>query len=163
MKSTQTFLLPLLLLLALPLVGCDDDDDGFLVANATMNWVLFDECSDGFGIQAALFESETGRVYPSRDSVYVADPGGIIDTVITCRQGAQVCYGAETDPPSGIFWGVGIDGTEGCDDCCDICNDNVVEFDLLCGNGVQAAPGASSSDGSPNPVRIRGESRPHVR
>lgn len=149
-------LLPLALLVA----GCEDDDDGFFpIAEASMNWVLVDQCQDGRGIQAALFETETGRVFPSRSTVWVAPPGDEIDVVIECGDGNQVCFGAETDPSSDFFWGVGIDGNAGCDDCCDLCRDNVVEFDLFCDdNGLRAAPRASGTDETPR-MPVRGEIR----
>ncbi|MEM8962756.1 MAG: hypothetical protein AAGD38_14820 [Acidobacteriota bacterium] len=135
----------LLAIVALAMGACDDGPIA-PPPTATMDWALFDQCDDGLGLQAALFDTTTGRVYPSSSSVYVSSPGGVIDVRIECRLGAQVCYGAETDPPSSVFWGVGLDGNAGCNDCCDVCNDNIVEFDLLCGGTF--SPGTKSADGA---------------
>ncbi len=129
-----------LLAAAALLAGCDDDD--FLPGPrpmAAMDWVLFDGCTDGLGLQAAFFDFDHGRIWPSSQEVYVAPPGGAIDTRIVCEVGALICYGAETDPLSDIFWGVGIDGQESCADCCEPCEDALVEIDLVCGHGVTAS------------------------
>ena len=44
-----------------------------------------------------------------------------------CEVGALICYGAETDPRTDIYWGVGLDGVESCADCCEPCDDVLVE------------------------------------
>ncbi len=138
--------LPLLLALvaALVLAGCHDDDDLFDPINsARMGWTLTDACDDGLGLQAALFDTTNGLVYPSRDRVYTTSPGGDISVFIDCERGSQVCYGAETDPATDLFWGLGIDGNEGCDDCCDLCDDIDVGFTLSC-NGPAGAKSATA-------------------
>ena len=136
-----------LLLVAVSLLaGCDDDHYPTGPAPlAVMDWILYDSCADGLGLQAALFDVTHGGVWPSSQGVYVTGPGGAIDTRITCKAGALICYGAETDPPSGIFWGVGLDGDEGCGDCCEPCEDTLVELELVCGPRLLGAGAASAA------------------
>ncbi len=143
--------LALLLVAASLLAGCDDDHHHIGPPPvAVMDWILYDSCADGLGLQAALFDVTYGGVWPSRHGAYVTGPGGAIDTRITCEVGALICYGAETDPPSGIFWGVGLDGQESCADCCEPCDDVLVELELICGSrllstgkAVEAKPKAA--------------------
>ena len=128
------------------LFGCEDDYDApGPQPVAAMDWILVDGCGDGLGLQAALFDVTHGGVWPALNQVYFTGPGGEIDVRIACEVGALICYGAETDPPSDIFWGVGIDGNEGCDDCCEPCDDVLVEYELLCGTGLSSATGKSAS------------------
>ena len=124
------------LLLVLTLSGCDEGDIVGPIPNASMNWSLQDDCIDGHGIQAKLFDFTHDVVWPGRNQVYFADAGDAIDVTIGCERGAQVCFGAETDPATDIFWGVGLDGFEDCDDCCDTCDDFRIEFSLVCDQGA---------------------------
>lgn len=126
--------LALLLVAVSLLAGCDDDHYHIgPPPPAAMDWILYDSCADGLGLQAALFDVTHDRVWPSAHGAYYAGPGGAIDARITCEVGSYICYGAETDPPTGIFWGVGLDGHESCDDCCEPCDDVLVEIELVCG------------------------------
>ncbi len=137
-----------LALAALAMTGCDSDSDLFVPRDAAnMSWILVDDCDDGRGLEAALFDTDNGIVFPSTSRVYVSQPGGEIRADITCERRAQICYGAGTDPASDLFWGVGVDGNEGCDDCCDLCDDVVVEFVLFC-SGPGAANITSAKRGS---------------
>lgn len=149
-------LVPLLVaLLVGGLVACDDDDPLSPPLDAQMRWILEDGCSDGLGLQARLFDISFDRVYPSNSEVYFTDPGDAIDVTIQCPRNAQVCYGASTDPETDFFWGIGLDGLEGCDDCCEVCTDQEVEFLLTCGakrlkssaRDAVAAPVATSDAG----------------
>lgn len=127
----RTVPLTLLALLALALVACNDDGPT-RPRTATMRWVLEDSCADGLGIQARIFDVDFGQVWPSVDQVFFSPAGGEIDTSITCERGALLCYGATTDPETNIFWGLDIDGSQNCDDCCERCADGTVDFILNC-------------------------------
>lgn len=129
----RKILFPLFLMaFSIFVVGCDDDDGPSSPSNADMNWVLEDVCSDGLGLQARIFDVDRDIVWPSANQVFVSDPGGAVDTTITCRRGSLICYGATTDPETNIFWGLDIDGTQDCDDCCERCDDRLVQFQLTC-------------------------------
>jgi hypothetical protein len=43
-----------------------------------------------------------------------------------------VCYGARTDPPTNSYWGVDIDNSQGCDDCCTLCENVSRSIRLTC-------------------------------
>ena len=143
MRNTTTLLRLATLLAAVTLLAACDDHHYYSEPPplAAMDWVLVDGCNDGLGLQASLFDVTHDRVWPSPNQVYLADPGGAIDVRIACEVGALICYGAETDPPTDIYWGVGLDGVESCDDCCEPCDDVLVEWELVCGPGLTSTTG----------------------
>lgn len=98
-----------------------------------MTWSLSDGCSDGRGLHVRLFDKTNNLLWPNQSQVYVAQTGGSVDVTISCRTGARICYGAETNPSSTSYWGVGIDGTRGCDNCCVTCSATTVSRSLVCG------------------------------
>ena len=126
----RTLLLCLAACAALVLTACDDDP--IFLRESNMTFVLEDQCSDGYGLQARLFDLSNDLVWPSNSTVYVVGAGGDIDANIRCRTGALICYGATTEPETSFFWGVGIDGFASCDDCCEPCDDVVVRYSLSC-------------------------------
>ncbi len=130
MRTARYFLLPAVL--ALLFVGCSDSDGPTAPRTAQMTWILEDFCSDGLGIQARMFDTDQGLVFPSIDQVFFAAPGGDIETTLSCTRGALICYGATTDPETNIFWGQDIDGRQDCPDCCERCDDVIVQFQLTC-------------------------------
>lgn len=99
---------------------------------ANMAWRLTDGCSDGRGLQVKLFDKTNSLVWPDASHVYVVGSGGTFQQTISCRRGANVCYGAQTDPSNGTYWGVGIDGRQGCSTCCFTCADTTVASNLVC-------------------------------
>ena len=83
-------------------------------------WSMWDLCDDGYDIHLRFFDLTNNLVWPGDDRVYVLDESD--DYALSCRSGAQVCYGAEDS--SGFdtgWWGVGLDGTESCENCCSTC------------------------------------------
>ena len=68
-----------------------------------------------------LYNSSDSRigVWPDRNRVYVMSDGESNRHVLHPTSSGNVCYGARVEnDPGGGYWGVGIDGTRGCDDCC---------------------------------------------
>ena len=87
----------------------------------TMEWTITDVCNDGKEIQYRFFHrdnSRTLKTWPSTSRVYVARQ---FDTPYThtlqLDSGDRICYGAAM-PGSNYYWGIGLDGDQGCDDCC---------------------------------------------
>jgi hypothetical protein len=100
---------------------------------AAMSWSLTDACNDGRGIGVKLFDKTDNLVWPNAYEFYVAPPGGTVSLAIGCQRGAKICYGAEPNPPNGYHWGVGLNGTQGCDTCCYSCADTTISLRLTCG------------------------------
>lgn len=99
---------------------------------SNMTWSLSDGCNDGRGMRIRLYDKTNNLLWPNQSQVYVIGPGGTFEETIACRTGARICYGAETDPANTSYWGVGIDGTRGCDNCCFTCDTGRVARNLVC-------------------------------
>ena len=102
---------------------------------ANMTWDIRDACSDGWGIEVRFFDVTNSLVWPANSNlVYTANPAGTVRRTLSCVTGAQICYGARPrNDFSSDYWGVGIDGNQGCDTCCSICGaGNPTPKDLIC-------------------------------
>jgi hypothetical protein len=100
---------------------------------ARMEWSLVDGCNDGRGIAVRLFDKTNNLLWPSASQYWRTGPGGSVDVPIACQRGARICYGAATDPQTTSYWGIGLDGRQGCDSCCFTCDDYRVSRTLVCG------------------------------
>lgn len=94
--------------------GFDEGCDPIMTVRIT------DDCDDSADIGWKLFSDDRDWTWPSGTAVYVT-PGLGLDgyETITCKDGEQICFGAESE--SGLTWGVGTDFSQGCEDCCFIC------------------------------------------
>jgi hypothetical protein len=99
---------------------------------SSLTWVITDNCSDGKGLQVRFHDRTYGGLWPSRSEVYVVPSRDTRERTLSCRSGANVCYGARTDPPGSNYWGVDIDGSKSCDTCCTACRDASVARTLTC-------------------------------
>ena len=88
--------------------------------SSVLVWPLEDSCNDGFDMEVRFFDRTNGGVWPGSGEVYVLRGD---DTYrLACTPGARVCYGARArNSPYTNYWGVGLDGDEGCDRCCYTC------------------------------------------
>ncbi|MFN2425168.1 MAG: dockerin type I domain-containing protein [Candidatus Binatia bacterium] len=87
-----------------------------------VEWTLSDGCNDGKGIQYRLFDVDHDLVSPGGDQAWIIESfGGKSAVPVACINGAKICYGGEQRPPTGLYWGVGINGDEGCQSCCLTC------------------------------------------
>jgi hypothetical protein len=101
-------------------------------STARMEWSIADGCNDGRGIAVRLFDKTNNLVWPDGNRQYVAGPGESVNVAIACRRDARICFGAKTDPATNSYWGVGIDGRQGCDNCGYACADTRVGRTLSC-------------------------------
>ena len=110
-------------------LSCDGGDDG--AGNGGDPVLVFrieDACNDGYDFQYRFFErfsdgSLTGRRIPGGGNVYITRSFGQSHSHrLNCSSSAGYCVGANR---RGInetrYWGVGIDGDQGCTDCCYSC------------------------------------------
>jgi EF hand len=94
----------------------------------------------GSPIEFRFFDQTNKIEYPNTPQPYGLDAAGSSVT-IACRPGALVCYGAG-DSAGLLSWGVGLDGTRPCGDCCSTCGNTTVSFTLACGAAsIQLADG----------------------
>lgn len=99
---------------------------------SVFRWTLHDGCSDGRGLIARFFDKTDGGLWPDPSHVYVTESGGTIDRNLSCDTGHKICFGAAPDGDASYHWGVGIEGDQGCDDCCSTCGDFQRSLNLIC-------------------------------
>jgi hypothetical protein len=91
------------------------------VATSPMNWTFMNACAAG-SIQLRLFDQESTAVWPTDPTqVYVVDYGDTRAVQLTCVNGDTICYGGDVPGLAG-FWGVDIDDSQNCTDCCFACD-----------------------------------------
>ncbi|GAB3286317.1 DUF7477 domain-containing protein [Parahaliea aestuarii] len=87
---------------------------------------ITDACNDGRPLDYRFFDKTNNLVWPNSSQYYYTSGYYSTDShTLSCRTGAQICYGAETD---NWYWGVGLDGDRGCEDCCVTCQ--TTEFNV---------------------------------
>jgi hypothetical protein len=87
-------------------------------SSATLNLLVSDGCSDGRGLYVRLWDETTGQDFPGGGQAWIIPVGGSGNVSATGNPGDKICYGAETNPPTSSYWGVGVDNSHGCDHCC---------------------------------------------
>jgi len=99
---------------------------------SSLTYTVTDSCNDGRGLQIKFFDTTNNGVWPSANEVYLVPVGQTRTTTLSCRTGAQICYGARTDPASNIVWGLDLDRSRGCDNCCTTCQNGSRTLPLSC-------------------------------
>lgn len=87
-------------------------------------------CGSLVSIKYRYFGLYSGSVWPSPKGYYYTNSQSSDD--IMCLVGDLICYGAASG--NDLFWGVGLDNTNGCLGCCSECVENAVygAWDLTC-------------------------------
>jgi hypothetical protein len=69
-----------------------------------------------------LFDDKAGTVWPAdQTQVYVVDYGDTRAVQLSCVNGDTICYGGDVPGVAG-YWGVDIDDSQNCTDCCATCD-----------------------------------------
>ena len=122
--------------------------------------MIEDACADGREIEFRFFQIRSGnivRVWPSSSRVYIAPFGEPVTATLDPSQpelGGQICFGGES---GNRYWGIGLDGNQGCDNCClsvPTAGTITESHRLTCGQaggaaGVQALTRTSPEPGDP--------------
>ena len=88
--------------------------------NATFTWTVSDRCGDGLGLYVRFFDETNNLVFPNSSQVYIINSGRTSTIKLSVKRGAKICYGAEPTDLDGYYWGVSIDNSQGCANCCNI-------------------------------------------
>jgi hypothetical protein len=100
----------------------------------TQAWILSDNCADGVGVRFRLFEmtgDKASLIWPNLNNFYLLPRGESRSIQVQVHRGAKLCYGAESEDGQ-RYWGVGVGGDQGCQDCCRIADGSSVTFTLNC-------------------------------
>ena len=111
----------------------DGQAEGRLIRHllgGTIKFRITDACDDGQAIHYRLFQDESNDNSPwaarwpsEQDKAYVARADGAEGFSRIPCPGKRVCFGAESADRR-RRWGVGLDGNQGCSDCCRSCPDS---------------------------------------
>lgn len=89
-------------------------------------WTLVDDCDDGLDVSWRLWSQERDWAWPGPDHPFVSEGvGRPSHEEIECLKGEDICVGALAGER---VWGVGVDGTGACNDCCFRCIDEPVDL-----------------------------------
>ena len=133
----------------------------------TIKWTISDQCNNGYSIDYNFHDRAHNWAWPGGGQVWVINYGQTFNQTLSCVPGANVCVGARMTDGSGSYWGVNIDDSSGCTNCCGTCgNAGTYSFGFSCsstpppaGNGqctgLQDAPNVcgpchSDADCGPN-------------
>lgn len=92
-------------------------------AQSEMTWKFQNDYK--YKAQVKFFSSDRkGHVWPGQDRAYNLNDGGTHAVKISCLGGEKICYGGWVTGNSKLYWGVGADGKQGCENCCFKCQGN---------------------------------------
>jgi hypothetical protein len=113
--------------------GCGDNaGECRLTTSASLSWSVKNACGKGSDIAVRIFDTTNNVSWPTGDrSAYVVSAGDTRLIELPCVAGATVCYGARI-PGSDSYWGVDIDQTEMCKDCCSNCGSPLKTLQFTC-------------------------------
>jgi hypothetical protein len=97
-----------------------------------LSFTIADGCSDGRGLLVRFFDKTNNLVWPNSSQAYTIGAGGSANFPLSCKTGAQICYGGSTNPETSYYWGVGLQDNESCDHCCATCDNAAYSFTLTC-------------------------------
>lgn len=86
---------------------------------STITFNITDGCNNGTSIDYKFYDVTNNLVWPSAtDHYYTSAYNATYTHNLLCSTNAKVCYGARSN---GIFWGIDVDGSKSCSDCCIFC------------------------------------------
>jgi hypothetical protein len=132
----------------------------------TILFLLTDACAGGGSASVRFFDVHNGLEAPGPGRAHIVAPSSSASFGLACEPNADVCLGAETRDGL-VTWGVGLDGTRACTDCCARCLGQTVSSTLACDRARRQAGsqqgslrmerGEPDSDHSPILERMRGD------
>jgi hypothetical protein len=93
------------------------------ITNSNISFTITDSCHDGWAIDYKFYDEDDNLVWPSATTHYFTTLDDTPYTqALSCVTGALVCYGARNENPLNTgFWGVDVDNSKTCADCCIRC------------------------------------------
>jgi len=103
-------------------------------ANSTMSWQMQADSSCHYIVYWRLFDKTANLLWPNASQVFVMNQTNTVYTEnISCHTGDTIAYGASENSGSDTYyWGVGINGTEGCPSCAYKCATVTVPVTFSC-------------------------------
>lgn len=82
-------------------------------------------------IDLKFFDRTNGTVWPDQTSSYEVASQQRRSFNLDCKAQSQVCYGANERANTSHYWGVGLDNTQTCSDCCVPCSETIPPAKIL--------------------------------
>lgn len=82
-------------------------------------------------VDLKFFDRTNGTIWPDASSSYEIASQQRRTFNLDCRSQAQVCYGASERANTSHYWGVGLDNTQSCADCCVSCGQTAPPVKVL--------------------------------
>jgi hypothetical protein len=87
----------------------------------TITFDITDGCNNGIQIDYKFYDVTNNLVWPSATTHYnTLQFGETYHHALLCHDSAKVCYGARS---AGFYWGIDVDGSKSCSDCCIFCEE----------------------------------------
>lgn len=92
-------------------------------SSSTISFTITDACHDGWAIDWKFFDEDDNLVWPTATTTYYSQYDDTPYTqALSCTTGALICYGARNENPGNHgYWGVDVDNSKSCADCCIRC------------------------------------------
>jgi hypothetical protein len=84
-----------------------------------INWTIRSEHPNVVSLE--FYSQEANRAWPGDGEVYMLDDSDNHSFNLQCSSGEQICYGAWVRGNSDTYWGVGLNNSNRCTDCCYTC------------------------------------------
>jgi hypothetical protein len=111
--------------------ACQGGTSCLFVGTSTLSWTFANQCFNGENIEFKIFDTADRLVWPAPPLVYVSSQGATNTDSFLCTTGSRLCFGGD-QPVHHLSWGIGINGTGGCTNCCYICSNASASTTLTC-------------------------------
>lgn len=98
-------------------------------AAETLTWYVQSEHPNVVSLE--FYSSDRDVAWPGGGEVYLLDDWDVQTYTLECNRGEQICFGAWVRGSDNEYWGVGLDGEQGCDSCCYVCDGGETEIEVL--------------------------------
>jgi hypothetical protein len=88
-------------------------------ADATLTWSF--QSNHPNRVQLEFYSQHRNAAWPGNGHVFLLGDYQRHRFTLSCWSGEKICYGAWVDGDANQYWGVGIDQSSYCQDCCVIC------------------------------------------
>ena len=112
-------------------INCPQDCNAPPPATSSITINLIDGCADGRNIDYKYYDTINSLVWPSPTTHWVTPGFNLKSThTLECQNSGHVCIGARSGTS---WWGVDLDGSKSCTDCCLPCENKTWDWTLNCG------------------------------
>ena len=74
-----------------------------------------------FTVDLEFHATDSGGAWPGNGEVYSLNNNRWNVFILSCSPGENICYGAGARNRYDLYWGIGVDGSLGCSECCYKC------------------------------------------